>query len=71
MVTLPPISSYLLVTPAVTKPRQLAPTVDPDLAGGRRGMEGLPSSHTEDADGGVVDMWVAEELPRKRGDELL
>ena len=25
--TLPPISSYLMVTPAVTKPRQLAPTV--------------------------------------------
>ena len=27
MSTLPPISSYLMVTPAVTKPRQLAPTV--------------------------------------------
>ena len=27
MSTLPPISSYPLVTPAVTKPRQLAPTV--------------------------------------------
>ena len=27
MVTLPPISSYPLVTPVVTKPRQLAPTV--------------------------------------------
>ena len=29
MATLPPISSYLMVTPAVTKPRQLAPTVGP------------------------------------------
>ena len=27
MSTLPPISSYPMVTPAVTKPRQLAPTV--------------------------------------------
>ena len=53
MSTLPPISSYPLVTPAVTKPRQLAPTMGRVSKGvtitgeAQRGMQHLAIGHVE------------------------